>query len=105
MLRLVSTLAGFAGFLLMTSLASSSVAVSEDVQAVYQQRCGACHEGSAKELALGTLVVHQGAIITRKRKLELRAFLNQHGRSRPDEIDQLYTLLQNHLAEGGPPAR
>jgi hypothetical protein len=52
----------------------------------------------AKTLAQSTLRMSGKNIVTSDRAIELRTFLNRHGRSTPDEAQPIYSLLRRYLA-------
>ena len=68
-------------------------ALADDSQAIYENRCGGCHGGSAQILARDKLAILENKIVTRERQQELRDFLKRHGRSTSVQADGIYTLL------------
>lgn len=69
--------------------------------AIYEKRCGRCHGINAERLAQSTLRKEGKQVVTRDRAIELRKFLNRHGRSTPDEVHRIYSLLRRYLATEG----
>ena len=67
----------------------------------YEKRCGGCHGTNAKRLAQSMLRKKGKQIITRERAIELRKFLNRHGRATPGEVNLIYSLLRRYLATEG----
>jgi len=92
------------GGLLVASVqvvASASIAQAETDFAIYKKRCGQCHGTDVKELAHSTLLRRGKRIVTRDRAIELRKFLNRHGRSSTVEADRIYSLLRRYIAYEG----
>ncbi len=78
-------------------IASATSSLAEMDFPVYEKRCGQCHGSNVKELARNTLLKRGGVIVTRDRTVELRKFLNRHGRSTTIEADRIYSLLRRHV--------
>jgi len=80
---------------------TTTAQIKSDV-AIYEKRCGGCHGVDAKRLAQITLRTDGDKIVTREKAVELKKFLNRHGRSTPSEIRRIYSLLRRHLATENP---
>jgi hypothetical protein len=81
-----------------TVFADATAAQTVKDLAIYEKRCGHCHGTNAKTLAQSTLRMSGKNIVTSDRAIELRTFLNRHGRSTPDEAQPIYSLLRRYLA-------
>lgn len=81
--------------------AGATVARAKTDFEIYMKRCGGCHGPNVKRLAQSTLHRRGEKILTRDRTIELRKFLNRHGRSTTAEADRIYVLLWQHLASDG----
>ena len=89
-------------FAVLLTLSTASPARAEtDPHALFEARCGACHE-HAGDLARDNLVVVEGALVGRKTGNDIRAFLPAHyGQLSADESAVLYDMLLRQVAAAG----
>lgn len=89
-------------FVVSTSVfACVTVAEAETDFDIYEKRCGRCHGANPEKLAQTTLFRRGEKVVTRDQEIELRDFLDQHGRATTSEAHRIYSLLRRYLIAGG----
>ena len=81
--------------------AGATVARAKTDLEIYMKRCGGCHRPNVTRLAQSTWHRRGEKILTRDPTIELRKFLNRHGRSTTAEADRIYVLLRQYFTADG----
>ncbi|MGH1482734.1 MAG: hypothetical protein ACRBM6_29165 [Geminicoccales bacterium] len=82
-------------------MASASLAEPIDPHALFETRCGQCHN-RAGDLARQTLVIENGELVSKKNGRRLLDFLPGHfGKLTDDEISVLREVFQRQVQSGG----
>jgi mono/diheme cytochrome c family protein len=66
--------------------------------AAYEKYCANCHRADARKLARSTLTLTGDTLVTNRGASELRSLLDNHGRARGAEADQIHALLRSYIA-------
>ena len=87
---------------LLAPLAPASMAQPIDPHALFEQKCGRCHDGHAGDFARKSLLFENGELVSQKSRKRILDFLPRHfGKLSADEVGALVDAFERQVQTDG----